>query len=86
MDGRGRLIERQQVAILVARALAGAELVDGEHGVTLPNGSTLFPRYHCGARSTNMNRSRDKQDEDWRRVGKWLANDRSPTVTGGAST
>lgn len=63
-----------------------ADAVDGEDGVPLPNGSTLFPRYHCGARSTNMNRSRETQDEDWRRLGKWLANDRSPTATGGAST
>ena len=42
-------------------------------GIALPGGPTLFPRYHCGARSTNMNRSREKQDEDWRRIGSWLA-------------
>ncbi len=33
VDGRGCLVKRQQVAILGACALAGAELVDCEHGV-----------------------------------------------------
>lgn len=50
-----------------------ADAVDHDGGVPLPNGSTLFPRYHCGARSTNMNRSREQQDEDWRRLGRGLA-------------
>ena len=51
------------------------EAVEGD-GLALPNGSTLFPRYHCGPRSTNMNRNRQHQDDDWRRLGTWLTSTR----------
>ena len=47
--------------------------VDDIDGIALPNGPTLFPRYHCGARSTNMNRGRNEQNADWIRLGRWLA-------------
>lgn len=35
----------------------------------------LFPVYHCGAGSTNRNRSMSEQQGDWLRIGRWLQND-----------
>lgn len=32
----------------------------------------LFPLYHCGARSTNINRSFPEQKKDWARITKYL--------------
>lgn len=59
-------------AFAMPRPTRFAAAVSEADGIALPNGSHLFPRYHCGARSTNMNRSRALQDDDWRRLGAWL--------------
>lgn len=60
-------------AFAVRRPARFADAVEAPAGIPLPDGSHLFPRYHCGVRSTNMNRSRELQDDDWRRLGTWLA-------------
>jgi uracil-DNA glycosylase len=65
-------------AFAVSRPRSFRAAVDSPDGIALPGGTVLFPRYHCGARSTNMNRSRAEQDEDWRRLGTWLASHRQP--------
>jgi DNA polymerase len=40
--------------------------VSNNEGVLLPNGSRVFAVYHCGSRSTNMNRDYDHQLADWK--------------------
>ena len=40
----------------------------------LANTAMLFPVYHCGARSVNLNRSMPEQREDWSKIAKWLEN------------
>lgn len=64
-------------AFAVPRQRSFRAAVDSPSGIALPDGAVLFPRYHCGARSTNMNRKAEQQDEDWRRLGAWLASRRS---------
>jgi DNA polymerase len=57
----------------VVRAKRFAAAVDAPDGLALPGGIRLFPRYHCGARSMNMNRTLEQQHADWGRLGAWLA-------------
>lgn len=38
-------------------------------GIELPDGTSLFPVYHCGARILNTHRPMEKQLDDWRRIG-----------------
>jgi len=38
----------------------------------LTNSTYLFPVYHCGAKSINLNRSFDEQQKDWIRIANWL--------------
>jgi uracil-DNA glycosylase len=42
--------------------------VEREEGFSLPNGTLLFPVYHCGARILNTHRTREEQEQDWRRI------------------
>ncbi len=49
--------------------------VKAPDGLELKNGCRLLPVYHCGNRSTNMNRSEVEQVRDWRRVRRALRRD-----------
>lgn len=49
-----------------------SDVVEVECGFAMPDGSTLFPQYHCGARGMNINRPLDKQLADWQKVGRAL--------------
>ena len=37
-----------------------------------PCGSSVFPVYHCGARTLNTNRNFEAQLADWKRIGRFL--------------
>ena len=51
------------------------EVVEAPDGVELKSGCWLLPVYHCGNRSTNMNRSEAEQLCDWERVRHGLRRD-----------
>ena len=46
--------------------------VRNQEGYALRSGCRLLPVYHCGNRSTNMNRSEAEQTRDWTRVKRAL--------------
>jgi DNA polymerase len=46
--------------------------VENNSPYLLPGGAMLFAVYHCGAGSTNRNRSFAKQCEDWKHIGEAL--------------
>ena len=48
------------------------EAVEDEAGTALPNGTRLFAVYHCGQRTLNTHRHLAQQQQDWRRVKKFL--------------
>jgi DNA polymerase len=48
------------------------DTVESNTGRELPNGSVLFPMYHCGRRIQNTHRTLEQQKKDWGRVRTWL--------------
>jgi DNA polymerase len=46
--------------------------VEAENGRVLLNGIHVFAVYHCGNKSTNMNRSMEVQIKDWMRIQKFI--------------
>ncbi len=47
-------------------------VVERPEGFLLREGTVMFPVYHCGARSVNMNRSFEEQKNDWRKIKNYL--------------
>ena len=46
--------------------------VESENGKELLNGTHVFAVYHCGSKSTNMNRPLEEQMKDWMRIRKFM--------------
>lgn len=49
-----------------------SEEVEEENGRELLNGIHVFAVYHCGKKSTNMNRPMEAQKKDWMRIRKFI--------------
>jgi uracil-DNA glycosylase len=68
--------ERAYRAVLGAydlRTGTFSEAVRQERPVPLYPGVSAFAVYHWGARTQNINRSREDQAKDWQRIGRFLA-------------
>lgn len=48
------------------------QAVESEDGIQIPNGTRVFPRYHCGRRILNTHRPMAIQIADWQRLTKHL--------------
>ena len=65
--------QRAYEAILGAYGLKTQQFrdaVESEDGFDLPNGSRVFPVYHCGNRILNTHRKFEQQLVDWVRIGR----------------
>jgi DNA polymerase len=66
----GEMAFRALLAAFELKAGGFKAAVEDSKGILLPNGSILFPVYHCGARILNTHRSINQQRQDWEKVNE----------------